>query len=124
MNSNLYNQVFRDRTKKFALEIIKILSDVNYSDALGIIRKQSIRSATSVAANYRASCRARSLKEKYSKLCIVVEECDETQFWLELLVESGIITKEKFDLVYKECYEILMIMSSFRKKIGIQINNS
>ncbi len=123
MDSNLYNQVFRDRTKKLALDIINVLSDVKYSDAASILRKQSIRSATSVAANYRASCRSRSLREKYSKLCIVVEECDETQFWLELLQESNLIPNAKFNSIYKECYEILIVMSSFRKKIGIQINN-
>lgn len=123
MDSNLYNQVFRDRTKKLALEVINVLSEVKYSDVSSILRKQSIRSATSIAANYRASCRARSLKEKYSKLCIVVEECDETQFWLELLHESNLIPATKFNAIYKECYEILMVMSSFRKKVGLQINN-
>ena len=88
------------------------------------MKKQSIRSATSVAANYRASCRARSLREKYSKLCIVVEECDETQFWLELLLEANFLPKENFETIYQECSEILMVMSSFRKKIGIQLNNT
>ncbi|MFZ1358964.1 MAG: four helix bundle protein [Saprospiraceae bacterium] len=124
MNSNLYNQVFRDRTKKFAIDIITLLSEIKYSDAFGILKKQSIRSATSVAANYRASCRARSLREKYSKLCIVVEECDETQFWLELLLEANFLPKENFETIYQECSEILMVMSSFRKKIGIQLNNT
>ncbi len=55
-----------------------------------MVRYQLIKSGTSVAANYRAACRARSKKEWYAKLCIVVEECDETVFWLELLMESTI----------------------------------
>ncbi len=79
-----YNQVFRDRTKKFSIQIIEAISVLPYSDTISIIRKQVIRSSTSVAANYRAANRARSEKERYSKVCIVVEEIDETQFWLEL----------------------------------------
>ena len=62
-----YHQIFRDRTKKFSISIIKSLSELPYSDAVSIIRKQMIRSSTSVAANYRALCRARSDKENMRK---------------------------------------------------------
>lgn len=74
-----FNQIFRERTKKFSINIIRSLSVLPYSDDISIIRKQIIRSSTSVAANYRAVSRARSEKEKYAKMCIVVEEIDETQ---------------------------------------------
>ncbi len=117
-----YNQIFRERTKKLALTIISILSEVKYSDAFGILRKQSIRSVTSVAANYRATCRARSLKEKYSKLFIVVEECDETQFWLELLFECKFINQLSYQSVYQECSEILKVMATYKKKISVELN--
>ena len=80
-----FNQIFRERTKRFSIEIIKNVSELPYSDAISIIRKQIIRSSTSVASNYRAVCRARSEKEKFAKICIVVEEIDETQFWLETI---------------------------------------
>lgn len=73
-----FNQIFRDRTKNFSISIIKSLSSLPYSDDLSILRKQIIRSSTSVAANYRAVSRARSEKERFAKICIVVEEIDET----------------------------------------------
>jgi four helix bundle protein len=85
------------------------------------MRKQAIRSATSVAANYRAACRARSTKEKYSKICIVVEESDETQFWLEMLLESNYLPKNDFDLMYNEITEIVKVMTAFKKNLGSQI---
>ena len=85
------------------------------------MRKQAIRSATSVAAHYRAACRARSTKEKYSKICIVVEESDETQFWLEMLLESNYLPKNDFDLMYNEITEIVKVMTAFKKNLGSQI---
>ncbi len=90
-----FNQIFRDRTKNFSLSIIKLLSPLPYSDAVSVIRKQIIRSATSVAANYRAVSRARSDKERFAKICIVVEEIDETQLWLEIIEELEYVGSEK-----------------------------
>ena len=75
-----YNQIFSERTKNLAIRIINDLSSLPYSDKVSVIRKQIFRSSTSVASNYKAMCRARSNKEKYAKLCIVVEEADETMF--------------------------------------------
>lgn len=82
-----FNQVFRDRTKNFSISIIK--SSLSYSDDLSIARKQIIRYVTSVTANYRAVSRAKSEKERFAKLCIVVEEIEE-------LVK--VMTKYKFKL--------------------------
>lgn len=73
-----FNEIFSTRTKGLAIDTINFVSKIEYSDTLSVIRKQLIRSLTSVAANYRATCRARPLREKYSKLCIVVEEADES----------------------------------------------
>ena len=117
MKQEDFNELFRARTKKLALNIIAIVSELKYSDALSIIRKQLIRSVTSVAANYRAVCRARSEKEKYAKLCIVVEEADETLFWIELLIDGGFITEEKLSALRNESEEILKVMSSYRSKL-------
>lgn len=75
-----YDQIFRNRTKKLCVSIIKELSILKYSGDLSVIRKQIYRCSTSVAANCRAVGRARSEKEKFEKICIVVEEADETQF--------------------------------------------
>lgn len=77
-----------------------------------VIAKQIVRSSTAVAANYRASCRARSQAEFIAKLGIVEEEADESLFWLELLVESGIVKKEKLELLMTEANELTSIIVS------------
>ena len=117
MKQEEFNELFRARTKKLALNIIAIVSELKHSDALSVIRKQLIRSVTSVAANYRAVCKARSEKEKYAKLCIVVEEADETLFWIEMLIDGGFVNKEQILELRNESEEILKVMSSFRSKL-------
>ncbi len=116
-----FNQTFRDRTKKFSVSIIKSLSPLAYSDDLSIIRKQIIRSATSVAANYRAASRARSEKEKFAKICIVVEEIDETQFWLEIIEELGYLNEEKILHLKLECEELVKVMTKYKFKLSQNI---
>jgi len=113
-----YNDIFRERTKKLALEIVREMAKVKFSDEVSVIRKQIIRSATSVAANYRAVCRARSERERYAKMCIVVEEADETAFWLELIEEFEIIPIAKVNEFKNETEEILKVMSSYKKKLS------
>ncbi len=113
-----YNQIFRDRTKRLCVSIIKTLSVLPYSDDLSVVRKQIYRSSTSVAANYRAVGRARSEKEKFSKLCIVVEEVDETQFWLEIIEELNYINPEKLNPLKLECEELVKVMSVYKKKLS------
>ena len=113
-----YNDIFRERTKKLALEIVREMAKVKFSDEVSVIRKQIIRSATSVAANYRAACRARSERERYAKMCIVVEEADETAFWLELIEELEIIPIAKVNEFKNETEEILKVMSSYKKKLS------
>ncbi|WP_228439850.1 four helix bundle protein [Chryseobacterium phocaeense] len=113
-----YNQVFRERTKNFSVLVIKSLSSLPYSDALSVIRKQIIRSATSVAANYRAVSRARSEKEKFAKLCIVVEEIDETQLWLEIIEELEYLSPEKMVELKSECEELVKVMTTYKFKLS------
>ena len=117
MKQQDFNDLFRNRTKKLALSIISLTSSIKYTDALGVIRKQLIRSGTSAAANFRAVCRAWSEKERYSKLCIVVEEADETVFWLEMMEEAGYISEEESKPLKTEAVEILKVMSAFKNKI-------
>jgi len=95
MKQEEFNEIFRNRTKALVLETIEMVSGLKYSDALSVIRKQLFRSITSVVADFRAVCRARSGKERYSKLCIVVEEANETLFWMEMLIEGSFIVIEK-----------------------------
>ena len=112
-----FAEVFKTRTKKFAADIIKYTKDFQKNEESYIVKKQLIRSATSVASNYRAVCRARSDAEFFSKLCIVVEEADETLFWLELIIEAKIYNEELTKLHIKEAEEILKIVSKSRKTL-------
>lgn len=107
-------EAFKLRTKGLSLRVIKLFQSLPKTDEARIIGKQLLRSATSVAANYRASCRARSGAEFYSKISIVVEEADETLFWLELLLEAQIISKEKLSLLMDEYEEVLKIVTTVR----------
>ena len=102
------------RTKSFALRIIKMFRSLPNSAEAGIIGRQVLRSGTSVAANYRAVCRARSKPEFTAKLGVVVEEADETVFWLELLVESGVVSEEGLRGLMKEANELLAIFAASR----------
>lgn len=110
----------KNRTKKFAVESIKHFRNLPKSDEARIIGKQFLRSSTSVAANYRAVCRARSEAEFYSKLCIVVEEIDETVLWLEIMEEADIA---KSDPLYKEADELMKIMSVSKSKIASKLKS-
>lgn len=114
-NSN--NQIFANRTKALTIKIINGLSELPYSDKVSVIRKQIFRSASSTAANYRAMCRARSENEKYAKICIVVEEADETLFWLEIIQELKMISNEEIEMLLKECEEIVKVTSAYKKKL-------
>ncbi|MEA3238883.1 MAG: four helix bundle protein [Candidatus Bipolaricaulota bacterium] len=103
------------RTKTFALRIIRAFRGLPNTAEAGIIGRQVLRSGTSVAANYRAACRARSKAEFTAKLGVVVEEADETVFWLELLVESGVVSEEKLRGLMKEANELLAILAASRQ---------
>lgn len=108
-------QQMNDRTKSFALRVIKLYQSLPKTVEVQIIGKQMLRSATSVAANFRAACRSRSSKEFYSKISIVVEEADETIFWFELLVEGNIVSSDKMKSLQQTGTEILKIMATARK---------
>lgn len=106
---------FQKRTKKLAIDVIHFSKSLPKTEEATIMKRQLLRSATSVAANYRAACRARSAAEFHSKISIVTEEADETLFWLELLEESGIISKAEVSLLMHETTEILSVMAKARK---------
>jgi four helix bundle protein len=91
------------------------------SEESRVICRQLLRSSTSVAANYRAVCRARSTPDFISKLGIVLEEADEAYFWLELLVDAGIVSREKIELSLKEANELVSIfVASLRTVKGVR----
>ena len=103
------------RTKAFALRIMKLVDAMPRRLAGQVIARQILRSGTSVGANYRAACRAQSRAEFSSKISIVLEEVDETLFWLELLEESGLIKPERLKELIKEANELLAIFIASRK---------
>lgn len=119
-----YNEIFRKRTKKLAIDIIQILSPLPYSDALGIFRKQLIRSATTTAANYREMGRARSSKERFSKLSITIEETDETLFWLELLEELHFLDNHLLKTLKNEAEEVVKTLATYRRSLSHQYSIS
>ena len=105
----------RARTKRFALRILKLCESLPKTDAARTIGKQLLRSGTLVAANYRAVGRARSRAEFIPKMGLVVEEADKSVFWLELLVESGIMSKARLDALIAEANELLAVFVASRK---------
>ncbi len=103
------NQDLKARTKQFALRILRLYRSLPAKEEARVLGRQLLRSGTSVGANYRAACRARSRAEFIAKLGIVLEEADETIFWLELLLDGGIIKQEKLDALLKEAEELTAI---------------
>jgi len=108
-------RTFKQRTKKLALRVIGLVEDLPRIKTADVIGRQLLRSGTSVGANYRSACRGKSTADVLSKLAIVEEEADETAYWLELLVESGVISEQRIADILKETDEILaMIVASIK----------
>ena len=99
------------RTKKFALSVSDLVNALPGNMAGRIIASQLFRSSTSVAANYRAVCRGRSKAEFQSKLHIVLEEADESEFWLEFIIDSNLLPREKVEPLLKEAGELTAIFA-------------
>ena len=109
----------RDRTKKLSLRVIQLVEALPPSETARIIGRQLLRSGTSVGANYRASLRAKSRADMLNKWKIVEEEADETLFWLELLLEAGVLPPSKLKPLMDEVEEILaMLVASIRTLRG------
>lgn len=102
----------QDRTKEFALRIVRAFSRLPKTEEARVLGRQFLRSGTSVAANYRAACRARSAADFISKISVVTEEADETLFWLELAIEGKLVRSENLEPLVVECEELLRIFSA------------
>ncbi len=106
---------FKKRTKAFALRVIRLVDSLPNSRTTRAIGGQLLRAGTSVGANYRAACRARSTADFAAKMGIVEEECDESAYWMELLIEAGILKQSRMASLLKETDEILsMVVSSIK----------
>jgi four helix bundle protein len=105
----------RDRTKQFALNVIRFCKTLPDNAECRVIRDQLLRSATSVGANYRAACHARSRKDFIAKLALVEEEADESQFWLELLDELDIGANDAVTELRNEAHQLASMVVASKK---------
>jgi four helix bundle protein len=108
---------FKDRTKRFAIRVIHLIEALPRTRTADVIGRQLLRSATSVGANYRAACRAKSPADMLNKLGTVEEECDETIYWIELLIEAEIFSKERLSSLVEEANEILAMVVASKKTL-------
>jgi len=124
MGNATNKEAIKLRTKQFALRIIQLVQSLPKNPTAAVIGRQLLRSGTSVGANYRSACRARSTADFISKMGIVEEEADESLFWMELLVENNLMSKEKLELLMQEADEILAITVSSIKTAKSRKNNT
>jgi four helix bundle protein len=102
----------RERTQQFSLRVIRLFKALPKTEESRVIGRQLLRAATSVGANYRATGRARSRKEFASKMNIVLEEIDESVFWIELLEKAGIVSQKRLTSILDEANQLLLIFSA------------
>ena len=111
MDENLFKQ----RTKQLALRVIQLVEALPKNQTATVVGRQLVRSATSIGANYRAACRGRSTADVIAKLRIVEEEADESAYWMELLIESGLLHAAQVSELLQETDEIIaMTVASIR----------
>jgi len=106
------------RTKRFALDVIQLVSKLPKTTEGRVVGNQLIRSGTSVGANYRAACRGKSKADFIAKLGIAEEEADESCYWMEIIIEGKILSQEKVHSLLKEANEITAIIVASRKTAG------
>ncbi len=107
----------RARTKEFALRNIRLFTSLPKSEVARTVGRQLLRSTTSVGANYREACRARSNAEFVSKLGDCLKELEESSYWMELLTDSGTVKPEKLALLIDEASQLTAIMTTIVKKL-------
>jgi len=112
------------RTKNIGLEIIKLIDDLPNKPSAWAVSKQIVRSSTSIGANYRAACRAKSMADFLNKLKIVEEETDETLYWLEIIEETTLLDIDKITLIKRETEEILSIIVASIKTTKSKLNQN
>jgi four helix bundle protein len=107
----------KQRTKMFALRVLKLIDSLPNTRSGRVLAGQLGRSGTSVGANYRAACRSRSAAEMISKISVVEEEADESAFWMELVVDHGVMPAKKVTPLHQEAGELTAIMVASRKTL-------
>ena len=115
MEKNEFIEYFRNRTKEYATRAIRVYRSLPKTGDAKVVSNQFLRAATSVAANYRAACRARSKAEFFAKLSITIEEADECLLWLEIMRDSEMFLPEKLSDIMQETLEIISVLAKARK---------
>ena len=123
-NNFEFGEEFKQRTKAFALRVMRLSDRLPITPSCRTAGMQLVRSGTSVAANYRAACRARSAREFSAKLHIALEEADETVLWLELLNEGGSLPAGRLDKLLAEAQSILAIIGKAEKTARANLRNT
>lgn len=113
-----FAESFKKRTKQFVIDNIRLYRMLPKTEEARIVGRQLLRSSSSVGSNYRAACRARSEAEFHAKISIVVEEADESLFWMEILTEAEITQSSQVNQLMIEAKEILMVMAKARKTVS------
>jgi len=116
-----FNDQLRERTIQMAANLYWLLKDRKVTWIIRPGVNQMIRSSSSVAANFRAATRARSDAEFYARICIVVEECDETLFWLEYLMRINFFDVDKTKEIYSEVEQLVRLFNAIKSKMKIKI---
>jgi four helix bundle protein len=114
----------KNRTKQFALRILKLVASLPKTIEGRAIANQVVRCGTSVAANYRAACRARSRAEFVAKIGVVLEEADETSFWLELICDAKLLPAKRVEPLLIEANELVAVMETSRKSAASNLKST
>ena len=114
MDNKDFNEQFRQRTHAFSVKVFLFLDRLRQTPSTRVIVFQLAKAASSVGANFRAFCRGRSGKERYAKICIVVEEADESLYWLENIRDCRYDTSEELKYLLSESLEILKVTATIK----------
>jgi four helix bundle protein len=117
-------QELKVRTNRFALRVLKLVAALPKTIEGRAIANQLVRCGTSVAANYRAACRARSKAEFVAKMGVVLEETDERQLWLELIIEGKLLPSDRVESLFNEASELVAIFVASRKSASANLKSS
>jgi four helix bundle protein len=120
MDNKEFAKGLEKRTREFAVRMIHLSANLPHTAEGKVVKNQITRSATSIGANYREANRARSRADFKSKIDICASEASETQYWLEIIVESQWLASDKIKLEYDECSELLAIFTAIGKKCSIR----
>ena len=124
MHYEMKENVIVDRSKAFALRVIKGYQFLQNDKKEYVLSKQLLRSGTSIGANVKEAVRGQSKADFYAKMCISLKEASETEYWLELLYESGYMDEITFKSIYADCQELIKILVAITKHKAELIRNA